>query len=417
MRARNHVCYKTDTTLRRVILLVLLLAVSAFVHASQMGVSPSSLNFGSHAVGTPSAPMTVQLTNYSHNQITVTSVSASVPAFTFSGPALPVTLGPGQSMTGTVQFGPANAQTYTGRLVFTFNTGWKASAYLSGTGAQTQVSVSAVPPSITSQPVSRTVTAGQSATFSVAATGTAPFSYQWYKNAAMITGAASSSYTTPATSTSGSGDVYDAVVSNSAGSVTSASATLTVNAAPTYSLSANPPSLAFGSIAVGANLTIPSTLTNTGNANVTISNVTISGAGFGASGVSSGQILAPGQTASLSVTFTPSTNTGVTGSVTITSNATNSPTAISLSGSGVQPVTHDVALSWSPSTSQIIGYNVYRGSASGGPYSKLTSTPVTATSDTDSSVQAGSTYYYTVTSIDSSNMESGFSNEVSAVIP
>ena len=417
MRARNHVCYKTDTTLRRVILLVLLLAVSAFVHASQMGVSPSSLNFGSHAVGTPSAPMTVQLTNYSHNQIMVTGVSASVPAFTFSGPALPVTLGPGQSMTGTVQFGPANAQTYTGRLMFTFNTGWKASAYLSGTGVQTQVSVSAVPPSITSQPVSRTVTAGQSATFSVAATGTAPFSYQWYKNAAMITGATSSSYTTPATSTSGSGDVYDAVVSNSAGSVTSASATLTVNAAPTYSLSVNPPSLAFGSIAVGANLTIPSTLTNTGNANVTISNVTISGAGFGASGVSSGQILAPGQTASLSVTFTPSTNTGVTGSVTITSNATNSPTAISLSGSGVQPVTHDVALSWSPSTSQIIGYNVYRGSASGGPYNKLTSTPVTTTADTDSSVQAGSTYYYTVTSIDSSNMESGFSNEVSAVIP
>jgi len=417
VRVSNYLCYKADTILARVILLVLLLAISGFVHAGQMGVSPSSLNFGSHAVGTPTAPMTLQLTNYSHNQITVTGVSVSLSEFTFSGPALPITLGPGQSMTGSVQFGPAAAQTYTGRLMFTFNTGWKASAYLSGTGVLTPAPALVVPPSITSQPVSRTVTAGQSATFSVAATGTAPFSYQWYENAAIITGATSSSYTTPATTTSGSAAVYDAVVSNSAGSVTSASATLTVNAAPTYSLSVNPPSMAFGSIAVGANSTIQSTLTNTGNANVTISNVTISGAGFGASGVSTGQILAPGQTAPLSVTFTPSTNTGVTGSVTITSNATNSPTAISLSGSGVQPVTHDVALFWSSSTSQVIGYNVYRGSASGGPYNKLTSTPVTTTSNTDNSVQAGSTYFYTVTSIDSSNMESGFSNEVSAVIP
>ena len=417
MRTNNHIYRTGHTILRRVIVGGLLLAVSAFVHASQTGVTPSSLNFGSQAVGTASAPMTVQLTNYSHNQIQVTGVASSLSQFVFSGPALPVTLNPGASLIGSVKFGPAAAQTYGGRLMFTFNTGWKASAYLSGTGVQTQVPAAAVSPSITTQPVGRTVTAGQTAAFSVAVTGTAPFSYQWYKNTTPISGATSSSYTTPATTTSDNGAVFKAIVTNSAGSVTSASATLTVNAAPTASLTVNPSSLAFGTVTIGAKSTVPATVTNSGTASVTISNVSIAGAGFGASGVSTGQILAPGQSASLSVTFTPSTTTGVTGNVTITSNATNSPTAVSLTGSGLQTVSHDVVLSWNVSTSPVVGYNVYRGQVSGGPYTKVTSAPVSVTSDVDSTVQSGSTYYYTVTSIDSSNMESGFSNETSAIIP
>src|SRR5712672_1432096 len=415
MRTNNHIYRTGHTILRRVIVGgLLLLAVSAFVHASQTGVTPSSLNFGSQAVGTASAPMTVQLTNYSHNQIQVTGVASSLSQFVFSGPALPVTLNPGESLIGSVKFGPAAAQTYSGRLMFTFNTGWKASAYLSGTGVQTPPPAAAASPSITTQPVSRTVTAGQTAPFAVAATGTAPFSYQWYKNTTAISGAMSSSYTTPATTTSDSGSLFKVIITNSAGSVTSASATLTVNAAPTASLTVNPSSLAFGTITIGAKSTIPATVTNSGTAGITISNVSISGAGFGATGVSTGQILAPGQTASLSVTFTPSTTTGVTGNVTITSNATNSPTAVSLTGTGLQTVSHDVVLSWNASSSSVIGYNVYRGQVSGGPYTKVTSAPVSVTSDVDSTVQSGSTYYYTVTSIDSINMESGFSNETSA---
>jgi Bacterial Ig domain/Putative Ig domain/Immunoglobulin domain/Right handed beta helix region len=89
-----------------------------------------------------------------------------------------------------------------------------------------------VVPSISSEPSNQTVTAGQTSTFSVAATGTAPLSYQWQKNGANVAGAVSSSYTTPATTTSDSGSTFDVVVSNGAGSVTSNSATLTVNAAP-----------------------------------------------------------------------------------------------------------------------------------------------------------------------------------------
>jgi hypothetical protein len=88
-----------------------------------------------------------------------------------------------------------------------------------------------VAPSLTVQPASVTVTAGQPATFSVSASGTAPISYQWRKNSANISGATASSYTTPATTTADSGSKFDVVVKNSAGSITSAQATLTVNAA------------------------------------------------------------------------------------------------------------------------------------------------------------------------------------------
>ncbi len=91
-------------------------------------------------------------------------------------------------------------------------------------------------PSITSQPTAETVTAGQSASFSVMAAGTAPLSYQWQKKGSNISGATSASYSTPPTTSADSGSTFDVVVSNAAGSVTSQQVTLTVNvgsAAPT----------------------------------------------------------------------------------------------------------------------------------------------------------------------------------------
>ena len=90
------------------------------------------------------------------------------------------------------------------------------------------VSTTAVAPSITTQPSNQTVAAGQTAKFSVVASGTSPLSYQWQKGGAAITGATSSTYTTPATSTADSGAQFKVVVTNSAGSATSNAATLTV---------------------------------------------------------------------------------------------------------------------------------------------------------------------------------------------
>src|SRR5256712_5659116 len=88
------------------------------------------------------------------------------------------------------------------------------------------------PPSITTQPVSQTVTVGQTASFSVAAMGTAPLAYQWNKNGTAIGGATSASYTTPATTSTDIGAQFTVTVSNPVGTVTSTAATLTVNTPP-----------------------------------------------------------------------------------------------------------------------------------------------------------------------------------------
>jgi hypothetical protein len=89
------------------------------------------------------------------------------------------------------------------------------------------------PPAITTQPANQAVTAGQTATFAVVATGTAPLSYQWWKNGTSIGGATFASYTTPATTTADNGSTFSVVVTNSAASVTSNVANLTVTAAAT----------------------------------------------------------------------------------------------------------------------------------------------------------------------------------------
>jgi len=99
---------------------------------------------------------------------------------------------------------------------------------LAGCSSMPNHTVSTTAPSITAQPASATVSAGQTASFTVAAAGTSPLTYQWRKNNANISGAAGSSYTTPPTTSGDSGAKFDVVVSNVAGSRTSGSATLTV---------------------------------------------------------------------------------------------------------------------------------------------------------------------------------------------
>jgi len=132
----------------------------------------------------------------------------------------------------------ATSSSYTTPATATTDSGSTFSVAVSNAGgsvtsnnATLTVNAAAVVPSITSQPASPTVTAGQTASFSVAANGTAPLSYQWRKNGTNISGATSSSYTTPATATADSGSTFSVVVTNSAGSATSNNATLTVNAA------------------------------------------------------------------------------------------------------------------------------------------------------------------------------------------
>jgi plastocyanin len=213
------------------------------------------------------------------------------------------------------------------------------SSYGASTSAITTLIVgSATPPSvvaptITLQPVSQTVTPGNTATFSVQVTGTAPLTYQWSKSGTVIPTATSASYTTPATTPADNSAQFVLVVSNSAGTSTSSAAVLSVSST-TPVLTTNPSSLTFGNTTVGTSNSLSVALTNSGTSNVNISNTSISGAGFTASGMS-GTILTPGQSASLNVTFAPSGAGAISGSVSVTSNAATAK--INLSGNGIQP--------------------------------------------------------------------------------
>ncbi len=95
-------------------------------------------------------------------------------------------------------------------------------------------------PAIVVPPQSTSVTAGQTATFSATATGTAPLAFQWYLNGNAISGATGASYITPATATSQSGSNYTVKVSNSINAVTSAAAVLTVDAPASPAITTQP---------------------------------------------------------------------------------------------------------------------------------------------------------------------------------
>jgi len=117
----------------------------------------------------------------------------------------------------------------------------------------------------------------------------------------------------------------------------------------------------------------------------------------------------------IEMTFAPSAAGQRTATLNITDNAAGSPQTVSLSGTGM----HDVSLSWSASTSSgIVGYNVYRGTTSGGESSTpLNSSPISGTSYMDEAVTAGTTYYYVVTSVSSDGTQSAASAETKATVP
>jgi hypothetical protein len=150
---------------------------------------------------------------------------------------------------------------------------------------------------------------------------------------------------------------------------------------------------------------------------VTVSAATSSNAEFTLGGLSLPATIVAGQSAAFTVTFAPQASGASSGSITFTSNATNGPFTAAFTGSGIAAPQHSVTLSWNASTSTVTGYNVYRGSQTGGPYVAVNSSPDPTTSYLDNSVAGGQTYYYVVTAVDSSGTESVYSNQVQAVIP
>jgi hypothetical protein len=188
--------------------------------------------------------------------------------------------------------------------------------------------------------------------------------------------------------------------------------TSAVGGTHTFTLSASPASTSFGNVVLGSSSTLPVILTNTGTGSVTISQDTATGSGFSISGPALPFTLSAGQNVGFSLTFAPSAAGSVTGNASVLSNATNSPTNEPLSGTGI----HAVSLSWTASTSTVAGYHVYRAGQSGGPYTILNSALLTGTTYADATVQAGQTYYYVVTAVNSAGFKSQYSNQVQAAV-
>lgn len=307
------------------------------------------------------------------------------------------------------------------------------------TTAPGSATVSLAPSSITFGSVAVGGTASQSVTISNDTESTVTIS----KASATAAGITITGVTFPVTIAAGMKATFDvAYAPKAVGSLSGDISVLTSAAATpeTVSLSgkavASTPllswsttSLKFGAVTIGRSSVQTVTLSNDGNAKVTISKITVAGAHYSVTGISSGLTLEPGQSATLDEVFAPTTAGNLSGTVTIASNAANSPAVITASGDGTTTstppttppssptLTHSVALVWSPSVSAVAGYEVFRSAASAGPFTRLDSSLVTAESYTDTSVQAGETYYYVVTSVSAAGVESVDSAPVSATVP
>jgi hypothetical protein len=389
-----------------------------------LAANPTSIGFGSVQVGT-NQPQTITLNNGSSSAITITQASASGTGFSMSGLSLPATLNAGQSASFTTTFAPTAAGSATGSIAITSDASNPSfSIPLSGTGV-TAGTLAANPTSI----AFGSVQLGSSQSHSQILTNTG--GSLLHISTAAVTGAgfATSGLSVPTTLNAGqsltfnvaftpqsSGNASGSLALTADGSVSNLSVTLSGSGASPGQLAVTPTTVSFGSVVVGATQNQSGTLTASGSG-VTISSVSSTNSEFTLSGLSLPVNLNAGQSANFTLTFAPQSSGAASATITFASNATNPPVAASVSGTGTAPPQHSVSLGWTASTSTVSGYNVYRGSQSGGPYVAVNSGLDASTSYTDSSVQAGQTYYYVVTAVDGSGTESVYSNQAQAVIP
>jgi hypothetical protein len=266
--------------------------------------------------------------------------------FGMTGLGLPMTLGPGQSTAFTVSFAPAGAGSASGNISVVSNAANSVSTVaLSGMGVQPQISVA--PASVSFG----TVTVGQTSSQIVTLTNAGGANLNITQLAGPGTGFALSGLALPLTLGPGKSTAFTVSFAPTSGASSAGTLMLVSNAptspttiplsgtglAPVLQLTPSTTSLSFGSQTLNASATQSVTLTNTGNAAVSISQVNVTGSGFTLHGSAPLVTLSAGQAASFSVTFTPTVAGSATGSASVISTAANSPLSISLGGVGVQP--------------------------------------------------------------------------------
>ena len=384
-------------------------------------LSATSLSFTNQLVNSTSAAMPVTLSNSGTAALSITgiTVSGNFAQTNNCGSSLAASA----SCTLSVTFTPTASGALSGTLsVADSATGSPQSVALSGTGV-TAASLAASPSSV----AFGNVNVNQSSTRSITLTNSGGSSVTISAVNVSGTGVGVTGLTTPLTLTSGGSTTFTISFTPSAAGSVSGAVTLTNNS-PTASYQVpvtgsgvataaatfSPSSLTFSSTALNSTSAAQTvTLTNSGTGAMTISSINASGS-FAQTN-NCGSTLSAGASCAIAVTFTPTTSGSLSGTLAVADSASGSPQSIALSGTGAG--TPEVALSWNSSTSVVTGYNTYRASISGGPYAKLTATPVSATSYTDTAVQSGGTYYYVVTAIGTDSLESSYSNEAVAVVP
>jgi Abnormal spindle-like microcephaly-assoc'd, ASPM-SPD-2-Hydin len=348
--------------------------------APAVSFSPTSLGFGSQAVGTSSAAQTVTLTNSGNAALTITAIglggtNAGDFGQTTTCPISPSTLAAGANCTLSVSFSPTASGNRTANISVTDNAGGSPQTVpLTGTGTAPAVTLGPASLSFTSQPVG-TTSAAQTTTLTNS--GTAALAIA----AITVAGANAGDFTqtttcplSPATLDVNATCTISVRFSPGATGPRSAGVTIADNAAnspqtlglsgtgssPAPAVTLTPASLTFASQQVGTTSSaVTSTLANTGNAPLTISSLTMTGTNAGNFAATSNCPLAPttlpvSGTCTVSVTFSPSGPGPMTASLSIADDAANSPQGLGVSGTGTAP-----AVTLSPTgltfASQLVG--------------------------------------------------------------
>jgi len=394
--------------------IALLFGAQAF--SQQLQCVPAHLKFGTVTIGQTESQYVI-LTNTGTTDAKISAISESQAQFNVSGISLPYTLSAGKSVTVKATFAPNAAGFTSGKTTFT-STASNSSLHLGlvGTGVTSEA--------LTTSPASLpfgAVAVGASSTLPVVLTNNLTrkqtlTAFQMSGSAFTVSGPSLPLVLTPGQSAT----VQVTFSPQSAGAlvgslfISGPAQNIPLNGTGTTigQLSVSPGSLNFGSVMVGNASTQTAVLAASGGA-VTISSASSSNAQFAFLGTTFPLTIAAGKSTQVNVIFTPQKAGTTSSTLSFSSNASNSQATEAASGSGTNP---QVSLGWTPSTSDVQGYNVYRGTAAG-TYTRLNSALDTGTSYTDTTVSSGATYYYAATSVNSAGMESAYSSPLKVVIP
>ena len=402
------------------------LSLSATGTQGRLSLNPTSINFGDVTVGS-NGSRNVTLSNSGDATLTVWSANVTGGQFSVSGLSFPVSLNPGATTTANVAFSPAAEGAVTGSISFVSDGSNSPTTFsLSGAGVPPPA-----PGQLTLNPAGLdfgSVNVGSSSTLSVTLSNSGETTLS--VSSGNVTGAGFSlnglsfpvSLNPGATITANvafspaaEGAVTGSVSFTSDGAISPTALSLSGTgavAATSGRLSLNPTSIDFGDVSVGSSGTRNVTLSNSGDAVLLISSANVTGADFSVDGSVFPINLSPGESSTVNVTFTPSAGGVANGSVSFTSDGDNSPTALPLTGNGTEILS--VSLAWDTSPSVIDGYNVYRGTLTGGPYTKLNTSLVVDTTFIDNNAMSGNNYFYVVKAVDAAGLESVKSNEAQA---